>query len=115
MRLTYDDLNLITCSNDGTMCLWKLFNTERKCVKMDPDFSYSKEVSSINYCFMQTTFSGVSLEVFGISGIFPDGMDFTKSVLIGFFGIGTSLWIEPVTSQTKIPERVVHYTTEKPL
>ncbi|XP_046661792.1 cilia- and flagella-associated protein 57 [Homalodisca vitripennis] len=44
MKLSYDDLNLISCSSDGTMCIWRLVNTERKCVKMDADFSYSKEI-----------------------------------------------------------------------
>ncbi|XP_054279032.1 cilia- and flagella-associated protein 57-like [Macrosteles quadrilineatus] len=44
IKLSYDDLNLISCSNDGTMCIWKLINTDRKCIKMDPDFSYSKEI-----------------------------------------------------------------------
>lgn len=77
MRLTYDDLNLITCSNDGTMCLWKLFNTERKCVKMDPDFSYSKEVSSINR-IMQMTFQWSEFGDIRLFRMYLYGMDFTK-------------------------------------
>lgn len=44
MKLTYDDMTLITSSDDGTLCIWKLVDTERKCVKMDPEFSYSKEI-----------------------------------------------------------------------
>lgn len=44
MRLTNDDLNLISCSMDGTLCIWRLINTERRAVKIDSDFQYSKEI-----------------------------------------------------------------------
>ena len=44
MRLTYDDKILISISEDGSVCIWNLTNTEGKTAQMDKDFSYSKEI-----------------------------------------------------------------------
>nr|CAD7587153.1 unnamed protein product [Timema genevievae] len=44
MRLTHDDQTLITCSEDGTVCLWKLSFTEGRAIKMDKDFAHASEI-----------------------------------------------------------------------
>nr|CAD7575124.1 unnamed protein product [Timema californicum] len=44
MRLTHDDQMLITCSEDGTVCLWKLSFTEGRAIKMDKDFTHTSEI-----------------------------------------------------------------------
>uniref|UniRef100_A0A1B6CBE0 Uncharacterized protein n=1 Tax=Clastoptera arizonana TaxID=38151 RepID=A0A1B6CBE0_9HEMI len=44
LRLTYNDLNLISCSSDGSLCIWRLLNVERKAIKMDSEFKYSNEI-----------------------------------------------------------------------
>lgn len=44
MKMTYDDQVLITCSEDGTMCLWKIVSAEGKQIEMDPQFKYSNEI-----------------------------------------------------------------------
>ncbi|PSN49348.1 hypothetical protein C0J52_04287 [Blattella germanica] len=44
MLLTYNDLYMITCAVDGTLCIWKLTFTEGKSVKIDKDFKLSEQV-----------------------------------------------------------------------
>ncbi|RZF34875.1 hypothetical protein LSTR_LSTR012870 [Laodelphax striatellus] len=44
MKLSYDDQTLITCSQDGTMCIWKVTKAEGKQIAMDPQFTYSNEI-----------------------------------------------------------------------
>jgi tRNA A37 N6-isopentenylltransferase MiaA len=44
MLVSYDDKYLFTGSREGTICFWKLLNTEGKAVKMDKDFLPSKDI-----------------------------------------------------------------------
>ncbi|XP_039288105.1 cilia- and flagella-associated protein 57 isoform X2 [Nilaparvata lugens] len=44
MKLSYDDQTLISCSEDGTMCIWKVTRAEGKQIAMDPQFTYSNEI-----------------------------------------------------------------------
>ncbi|XP_075215374.1 testes of unusual size [Lycorma delicatula] len=44
MKLTYDDQVLISCSEDGTMCFWKITSAEGKQIELDPHFKYSNEI-----------------------------------------------------------------------
>ncbi|XP_044252622.1 cilia- and flagella-associated protein 57 [Tribolium madens] len=44
MLVSYDDKYLFTGSDEGTICFWKLLNTEGKAIKMDKDFQPSKDI-----------------------------------------------------------------------
>lgn len=44
MRISYDDKYLITCSDDGCIVVWKLFNIEGKAIKLDKEFKPSQEI-----------------------------------------------------------------------
>lgn len=43
MRITYDDKFLISCSDDGVVCIWRLLNIEGKAIKIDKEFKTSTE------------------------------------------------------------------------
>ncbi|RZC27649.1 WD repeat-containing protein 65 [Asbolus verrucosus] len=44
MLISYDDKYLFTGSHEGTICFWKLLNIEGKAVKLDKDFTPSKDI-----------------------------------------------------------------------
>lgn len=44
MRLSYDDLNLITACDDGSVAIWRVGNCEGRTGKMDKDFRYCQEI-----------------------------------------------------------------------
>ncbi|CAH0564937.1 unnamed protein product [Brassicogethes aeneus] len=44
MAISFDDRWLITGSDDGSLCFWKVSSVEGKTVKLDPDFQPSKEI-----------------------------------------------------------------------
>lgn len=44
IALSYDDQTIISVSDDATMCIWKLDNSEGKAIVLSPDFNYSEEI-----------------------------------------------------------------------
>lgn len=44
MLVSYDDKYLFTGSIDGSICIWKLLNTEGKAIKIDKDFQPSTNI-----------------------------------------------------------------------
>lgn len=44
MYLSYDDRCLITGAIDGSLCFWKLGNTDEKAIKLDKEISSSNEI-----------------------------------------------------------------------
>lgn len=49
MKLSFDDQTLITCSQAGVLCIWKLSSTEGKTIVLDKDFSYFNEILISKY------------------------------------------------------------------
>ncbi|XP_067002116.2 cilia- and flagella-associated protein 57 [Anabrus simplex] len=44
MGVACDDQTLISCSEDGTLCLWKIAAIQTQIVRMDKEFSYAAEI-----------------------------------------------------------------------
>ncbi|KAF0763554.1 cilia- and flagella-associated protein 57 [Aphis craccivora] len=44
MCMTIDDSNLITCSTDGSICIWKIKDAEGKKVILNDQFAYSDDI-----------------------------------------------------------------------
>ncbi|XP_050527908.1 cilia- and flagella-associated protein 57-like [Daktulosphaira vitifoliae] len=44
MCITMNDLFFITCSNDGSLCIWEVKNTEDKMIKVHSDFNYLDDI-----------------------------------------------------------------------
>lgn len=44
MCMTIDDSNLITCSIDGSICIWKIKDAEGKKVILNDQFAYSDDI-----------------------------------------------------------------------
>lgn len=44
MAISCDDKFLITCSDDGIICIWRLLNIEGKTIQLDKDFKQSSEI-----------------------------------------------------------------------
>lgn len=44
MKLSFDDQTLVTVSEAGSLCIWKLMHTEGKTVVLDKDFAYFNEI-----------------------------------------------------------------------
>ncbi|XP_050311353.1 cilia- and flagella-associated protein 57 [Anthonomus grandis grandis] len=44
LHLSYDDRFLISGAEDGSICFWKLINTEEKAIKLDKEISSSSEI-----------------------------------------------------------------------
>jgi len=42
--MTIDDSNLITCSIDGSICIWKIKDAEGKKVILNDQFAYSDDI-----------------------------------------------------------------------
>lgn len=44
MSMTIDDSYLITCSIDGSICIWEIKNAEAKKVILNDQFAYSDDI-----------------------------------------------------------------------
>ncbi|XP_050525213.1 cilia- and flagella-associated protein 57-like isoform X2 [Daktulosphaira vitifoliae] len=44
MKLTIDDSQLITCSEDGSICIWEVKNAEEKLISINDQFTYSNDI-----------------------------------------------------------------------
>eukprot|EP00102_Acyrthosiphon_pisum_P002329 XP_001943650.2 PREDICTED: cilia- and flagella-associated protein 57-like [Acyrthosiphon pisum] len=44
MSMTIDDSNLITCSSDGSICIWEIKDAEGKKVILNDQFAYSDDI-----------------------------------------------------------------------
>lgn len=44
MSMTVDDSNLITCSTDGSICIWEIKDAEGKKVILNDQFAYSDDI-----------------------------------------------------------------------
>lgn len=44
MKLTIDDSQLITCSEDGSICIWEVNDAEGKLTSVNDQFSYSDDI-----------------------------------------------------------------------
>lgn len=63
IALSYDDQTIISVSEDATMCIWKLDNSEGKAIVLSPDFHYSEEIL-INKNNLQEKLTNIKVKFF---------------------------------------------------
>ena len=44
MKISFDDQYLFTCSNDGSLIVWKITDKEGRSMKRDKEVPYSEEI-----------------------------------------------------------------------